>query len=275
MADAISLNANQYQPAMPIHSRKHRADKSSANTVSQHKHNTPSTSPFVDNRPETVQRQKLQETANQYTEQHTPQLVDNRAVAVAQRQLQETAAGHLGQKEQPVQRLIAMTGLSQENYKKKLRTTVILYAELGGAPVGDNNGIFETTRGNHAEENLIAYLAEAGINSGELVIYLSTSPCSSEFGTRTDGEEGCQEKLETLNTGDFNVTVHADHLYQPKATGAMERENGYPTGFSSASALASAPMDMDVSHASRALHNDDWVVGGDVAQLKNNTPQKT
>lgn len=61
----------------------------------------------------------------------------------------------------------------------------------------------------HAEENLLTYLNQNKRTGGDLRIWLSTSPCSSTYGTGT----GCQEKLEKCG---MNVNVTADHYYQPK-----------------------------------------------------------
>lgn len=54
---------------------------------------------FVDNRPEAIQMQKLQEMANDYTQKNSLQFVDNRPEAVAQRKLQEIANNSLQAKQ--------------------------------------------------------------------------------------------------------------------------------------------------------------------------------
>lgn len=64
----------------------------------------------------------------------------------------------------------------------------------------------------HAEENLLSFLAQNGRTKGFLKIWLSTSPCSSKYGTG----KGCQEMLESCG---MTVEVVADHYYQPRRTG--------------------------------------------------------
>lgn len=91
-----------------------------------------------------------------------------------------------------------------------LRSTTVLSAELDGVDLG----LFKSYGGKHAEDTLIAYLKGRKIKSGKLKINLSTSPCSSTFGT-SKKEEGCQEELEALG-GTFDIEVIADHPYQPK-----------------------------------------------------------
>lgn len=86
-----------------------------------------------------------------------------------------------------------------------------LYAEHN-----DGTDIFPViawnSKSGHAEENLLSCLEQNNRTGGDLSIWLSTSPCSSTYGTGT----GCQEKLEDCG---MNVKVTADHYYQPKGTG--------------------------------------------------------
>lgn len=183
---------------------------------------------------------------------------------------------HKGSDEEPLQGKFNISGTVQPlmdkmkvdkpTYMKKTMSTVYLYAEFDGTPLG----IFSTTSGKHAEENLIAEIERLNLGNGTLVVYLSTSPCSSCFGTREDGQSGCQERLEGLASRGIRVVVHADHLYQPKNTGQMEREIGMPTGFSSLSSAYSSPFEMDFSRLPKKLHDSemiDDVTGQPVAQL--------
>ena len=155
----------------------------------------------------------------------------------------------------PVQRIMDKAKLSKSTYTARLRSTVILYAELNGKPVG-TDGVFMSSSSGHAEDALIAALGDEA--KGSLVIWLSASPCSSTFSTRKDedeDEDGCQEKLEKLNSKTLSVEVRADHLYQPKDLGGSETDNGYATGFSSASAAVTSAFPLSVSHASKAVQN--------------------
>lgn len=89
-----------------------------------------------------------------------------------------------------------------------------LYAEYSYKGISDCV-VAWNSKGCHAEENLINYLESKKYKSGDLVIYLSTSPCSSKYKTGT----GCLEKLEKLKKGGMNIRVVADHYYQPKGLG--------------------------------------------------------
>lgn len=176
----------------------------------------------------------------------------------------------------PVQLIRKKMGLSEDEYRTKLRTTVYLYAEYNGEPLGNNNGIFQTQSGSHAEENLISYIEGRSLTGGTLMVYLSTSPCSSQYGTRDDGKEGCQEKLEKLKNYGITVNVEADHLYQKKDTGESERNSDWPTGFSSVAAAFSSSFNIKVSKLPKSFTgskcSDDLMnttTQGAVAQLKN------
>ncbi len=118
---------------------------------------------------------------------------------------------------QPVQCLMKKTGYDAKTFNQKARNTVFLYAEFNGTPVG-KNGVFQTTTKKHAEENLIAFLEnEMGqsLDGGKLFVILSTTPCSSLFGTTNKGE-GCCEKLDKFITKyhiQFRLIAH--HYYNP------------------------------------------------------------
>ncbi len=133
------------------------------------------------------------------------------------------------------------------DYEKKIHYQTILYAELDGIPVGEN-GIFMSTGSDaHAEVNLIQTLNKLGKNSGHLIIYLSSSPCSSTYCTRRGEGEGCQEKLEELKERGFQIEIHADHLYQPQELRQVESKNGFPSGFCSASSAMQSSVPIDFS----------------------------
>jgi hypothetical protein len=168
---------------------------------------------------------------------------------------------------QPIQRLMKKLGYDKETYRKKTMTTVFLYAEFDGKPIG----IFQTQKGQHAEENLIEYIAKQGLQDGNLVVYLSTSPCSSVFCTREDGKKGCQERLEILEKKrNISIKVHADHLYQPQFLASQESEfEKGAKGFSSYSSAVTSTFDMTFSSLPKKLSTPSMMDGFDetVAQL--------
>ena len=189
--------------------------------------------------------------------------VDNRFEAFSQRKMQDKFTSNSTRQAKTIQLMMKKLGVDKEKYKQMLRSTVYLYAEYNGKEFG----IFQTTSGKHAEENLIDAIIKAGLKDGNLTVYLSTSPCSSVFGTRCDGKKGCQEHLESLRDYGINVNVISDHLYQPQAVGVMERECEFPTGMASFSSAVTSPFDMKFSKLPKAYKDDDLIDGSDVAQL--------
>lgn len=110
-------------------------------------------------------------------------------------------------------------GMSDVEYKRRCRSTVFLFAELVYNDTKLYPGMFTNTAQKHAEENLLEYLQEQDVTEGTLNIKLSTSCCSSIFGTTKEPErEGCLEQLEEYNRQHPNLTINieADHLYQPQ-----------------------------------------------------------
>lgn len=155
-----------------------------------------------------------------------------------------------------------------KNYDELIRNQTVLYATLNGEAVGDNEGVFVSTGSqNHAEDNLLNTLRDKKVNGGNLIIFLSSSPCSSILGTKKGEGEGCMEKLEALENDGFHVEIHADHLYQPQELRQVEAQNGFNSGYCSASSAAVSPIAMDFSHIPKTFvgalkHN-----GESVAQL--------
>lgn len=169
----------------------------------------------------------------------------------------------------PIQRVMNKAGITNKQEQKlKLRTTVYLYAELDGNPVG-SNGVFNSTTGAHAEQNLLNYLTSMKLTGQTLKIWLTASPCSETFGTGT----GCNEALEKYqsDTG-TNVEVEAAHLYQPKTIQSMEVSNGYPSGFVSHGVASSSAVDTKIAHLPKTLQDEDmqsedYVTSDQVIQL--------
>jgi Domain of unknown function (DUF4157)/APOBEC-like N-terminal domain len=177
---------------------------------------------------------------------------------------------HLKSGQVTIQRLMKKMGIADKNdYRNKCRSTVFLYAEFNGKQVGAGNGVYQTTKYDHAEANLISDITASKLQNGNLVIWLSTSPCSSIFGSRDDSEQGCQEKLEALcKSHNIKLTVKADHLYQPKEVAAMEREQGYPAGYSSFSAAVSSSYKISFHHVPHHLSSPGLVESEDIVQLQ-------
>jgi hypothetical protein len=170
----------------------------------------------------------------------------------------------------PVQLILKKLNLTPDEYKKQMMTTVFLYAELDGQSLGT----FRSNNGNHAEDNLIAKINEMKSkgelkNPKKLVIYLSTSPCSSVYGTcKEAGRKGCQEKLQELQKKlSLTIEVKADHLYQTLSTGEGMKNSGFPMGLSSFSAAANSEFPVSVSHLPNALDYEKMLANENVAQL--------
>lgn len=172
-------------------------------------------------------------------------------------------------KDRSIQCLMDKMRVDETTYKKMTMSKVYLFAQTDEEELG----IFATTRDKHAEENLIDYIRSHPIRGRNLTVFLSTSPCSSTFGTREDGKPGCQEKLEELEELGFTLSVRPDHLYQPSSIGVMERSIGFPAGLSSYSSAITSSFDIKFSHLPKSFHEDQLIdTGGSVAQLspKNN-----
>lgn len=161
------------------------------------------------------------------------------------------------------QRLKYVTGLSDEEYRNKTRNQVIVWATYDRKELGP----FFTSPGNHAEDNLINDIIKQDIKGKHLKIYISTSPCSSTYGT-SKKNEGCQERIESELKPRFkDLHIYCDHLYQPKDVGIMERENSFPTGFSSFSSAISSGFPMYLSKLPRNLNDEVLLTNIQVAQL--------
>lgn len=128
--------------------------------------------------------------------------------------------------------------------------SVTLHATLNGMPIGTFSS--ETTPyspGDHAEDQLVdelqtatgmpslgnqqvvQALAAGNGNAHTLNIRLTASPCSTARGTctKTDGGEGCSERLIDLaqngiNGHTFAITLRAHHLYQPRLDNINSRQ---------------------------------------------------
>lgn len=161
------------------------------------------------------------------------------------------------------QRLKKKTNLSDKEYKTKARNQVIVWATYDGKELGP----FFTSPGKHAEDNLINDIIKQDIKGEHLKIYISTSPCSSTYGT-SKKNEGCHERIERELKHRFgDLHIYCDHLYQPKDVGIMERENSFPTGFSSFSSAISSDVPIYMSKLPRNLSEETLHTDVKVAQL--------
>ncbi len=156
-----------------------------------------------------------------------------------------------------------------KNYDEIIRYQTVLYATLDGKPVGTDGGIFKSEGPDkHAEDNLILYLRHTHFpGKGDLIIYLSTSPCSSTFGTRKGEGEGCLEKLEELSTMVSSIHIYADHLYQPQALRQIESQEGLHSGFCSACSVLSSSLPFDIHRCPKSFKDSFEPSDVDVAQL--------
>lgn len=172
-----------------------------------------------------------------------------------------------------IQRLRKKMKVSKAVYRKRLRSTVYLWAEFRSNSTGVTTklGLFQTTSGSHAEENLIQKINNLNLRDGTLTIHLSTSPCSSSpsHRTRCDGKTGCQERLNGLKSArNIKVEVLADHLYQPKAIAAKERKAKKGVGHTSNRGATKARFKIKFSRLPKAFHHPGRITTQDVAQFK-------
>jgi hypothetical protein len=181
----------------------------------------------------------------------------------------------------PVQRLAIQHGLGAPGaYAAKVGWSVLAHATLiigGAAPVSSS-----ATSGaaGHAEDQLIAW-AQALFGIGgplagtEFEIWISSSPCSSGFGTSAL-PPGCMERLQAFALTGVNVIVHADKPYQPRGPGMKAASvaaagalagGGIPIDFSKRTGIAGGLTGYPnlatcgVGHAAQPAH-------GTVAQLE-------
>lgn len=135
------------------------------------------------------------------------------------------------QRVNPLQRLANKHALTPPQYQQRSGFTVLGWGRLTGPggtvdlqPVSANGA-------GHAEDQLIAEanLILAGVPPGtytQLEVWVSSSPCSTAYGTRTGVVDGCLEELEDFSTTTgLNVFVHAQKPYQPRGMGPGMKQN--------------------------------------------------
>ena len=143
-----------------------------------------------------------------------------------------------------------------KKFQQRMRNTVFLYAKYERPDKSKKKFLTNTTRGQHAEDNLIKQFESNQLNKGgEMKVYLTATPCSSDYGTcQKKSEKGCQERLKKLEKDrGVKVKVIAHHLYQPKQTGAVEKQIGKPRGFTSFRAMVKGLLDMKVGKLPKKL----------------------
>jgi len=181
----------------------------------------------------------------------------------------------------PLQRLAIRHGLLAPGaYAAVVGWSVLAYATLTRPGLAPQHSTARSGAAGHAEEQLIAgaqallggpaALAPAGT---EFEIWVSSSPCSSMFGTSAL-PPGCMERLQAFAaaTG-ATVIVHADKPYQPKGVGMKAQSvaaagalavGGSPIDFSKrtgiAAGLTAYPLVAGLGHGWQPPH-------GSVAQL--------
>lgn len=147
----------------------------------------------------------------------------------------------------PIQRLVAVHGLAPGQYAQITRNAVLGWGRLSG-PVGTVNlNPVTSNPAGHAEDHLIAQantviagaaggpipvtpaaafaagIAGAAAMYTNLEIWLSSSPCSTGFGTRVGVLQGCLERLSAFAIANgMIVNVHAQKPYQPRGVGMKQ-----------------------------------------------------
>jgi hypothetical protein len=131
----------------------------------------------------------------------------------------------------PVQRLANRHGLTALQYQQRSGFTVFGWGRLTGPGGTVNLTPVTAGPGGHAEDQLIneangiLALVPAGTYD-ELEVWVSSSPCSTVYGTRAGVPDGCLEELEDFsNNSGLDVFVHAQKPYQPRGMGTGMKQN--------------------------------------------------
>lgn len=125
----------------------------------------------------------------------------------------------------PVQRLANKHGLTMPQYQVSTGWTVLGWGRLTGPGIVTNLNAVSAGAPGHAEDQLIVQatgiLAAAAPGAyTNLEIWISSSPCSTAFGTRVGVVSGCLEELQNFAVvNGLIVRVHAQKPYQPRGLG--------------------------------------------------------
>lgn len=200
----------------------------------------------------------------------------------------------------PIQRLANKHGLTLAQYRKNAGFVTYGWGRLTGPAITTDLNPVTSTGTGHAEDHLIAQanaeIANAAVGAiipvtpavaaatgnaaaatiyTNLEIWISSSPCSTAFGTRAISPtvlQGCLEKLSTFAAiNGMIVNVHAQKPYQPSGVG-MKRNS-----VNAAGSDPNVPHDFD-NRTGIAMHLTAYVappafaaIGlGTVAQLSSN-----
>lgn len=131
----------------------------------------------------------------------------------------------------PVQRLANRHGITMPQYVARSGFTTFGWGRLTSV-MGANFNLPAVTANvaGHAEDQLITAAGiEIALNPGTydtLEIWISSSPCSTAYGTRVGIASGCLEDLQVFAaTNGMTVLVHAQKPYQPRGLGPGMKQN--------------------------------------------------
>lgn len=183
--------------------------------------------PFMDNRPEAIAQRKLQEAITKSP--RVQQLKVYQSMADVQKQLHRAIIPD--NRPKPVQRLANRHGLTMPQYQATTGFTVLGWGRLTGPGIITNLNPVHAGVPGHAEDQLIvqANAVVAAAPPGtytELEVWISSSPCSTGFGTRVGVVAGCLEDLQVFAAANgMIVRVHAQKPYQPRNMGPGMKQN--------------------------------------------------
>lgn len=163
-------------------------------------------------------------------------LVDNRSSYLPVKNVTEPTmqlknAGSPVELQKPLQRLANRHGLTLPNYQTATGFTVLVWGRLTGPGIITNLNAVRAGPAGHAEDQLIAQANAviAGAAPGtyiQLEVWISSSPCSTAFGTRVAVASGCLEDLQVFAAANgMMVHVHAQKPYQPRGLGPGMKQN--------------------------------------------------
>ncbi len=214
-----------------------------ANSVAQKKSNVKQGFGFVDNRSEAVTQKNMREIA---ISQSNDSIQRQEFPIIPKREYDSKLFPSM--QRMPVQRLQIQHGLTAAAYNGVLRNSVLARASLIMPGVGNAQNNAASGPAGHAEEQLIAWatgLLPILIPAGTLFeIWVSSSPCSSGFGTSAL-PPGCMERLQAfaVATG-IDIIVHADKPYQPRGAG-MKANSVAAAGALAAGGGVNPPIPID------------------------------
>jgi hypothetical protein len=172
-----------------------------------------------------------------------PQIHQNGLVVDSKLRVMNRSGGRI----KSIQRLADRHALTMPQYAARIGWTVLGWGRLIGHANFDLQPVNATAAG-HAEDHLIeqanAQIAAVPGAYIELEIWISSSPCSTVFGTRGGVAAGCLEELHQFSiTSGMIVRVHAQKPYQPRGMGAGMKQNS--VNAANAANVFGVPHDFD------------------------------